>query len=72
LRSRIPPGNSETGLERARRVGALAMVKIGKEEGDEGCLAGMERALHCAPWEKEPREKLRIVREAVEKREGRE
>lgn len=46
------------------------MVKIAKDGGDEECLAGMERALHCAPWEKEPREKLRIVKLALDKREG--
>lgn len=69
LRTRLPTGSTEAGLESARGFGALAMVNISRDGGNEYCLAGLERELHCVPWEKEPRENLRLVKQALDERE---
>lgn len=44
------------------------MTKLaGEEGGEQACLGGVEKAVHLAPWEEEPRRKLTIVRGALNK-----
>lgn len=43
------------------------MVNNSKDGGDEDCLTPMEQALHCVPWQMEPREKLKMVKQALDK-----